>query len=227
VTMSLVRNLMYLVARQDNRPSITTPIATPSALQLNAYLKRAPKRANMVLTESMAGRETLGEWIKSHPNCITNDSNNPFSDDMWRIVVQAASACYAMSSQGLVHHDLHDGNMFIDVPAPNTRLVQRVGDVTVVYDNLRVMPRVYDFDNAWSKELGANAGLDADRCVHYAFCNQAYDNFDVLKLFSMLFYRAQGRKGVVTLARLAVRDPARKQVVPKRAPAVRRRSRPV
>lgn len=200
----LARNLYYMYHQEEGRPEIHKPI-DPNEQD---YDDLANGRVNMILLESMAGNENLREWMVNHPDSVTNTL---FSDQMWRILAQSATACYTMALRKLVHHDLHVENMYIQTKNIPDAIVQYVGNVKISYMRNDVMPKIFDYDRGYAETLGPNALLKGYFCDSYGQCNEVVENFDILKVLSGIYYEKKNYAAREKLVDFACRNDADKQ----------------
>jgi hypothetical protein len=95
-----------------------------------------------IITEKAVGGKPvkLGNWIRARENLEEFDT----------IVVQIIYTCTMMDQIGLLHNDLHEGNLFIDDLGSGNRVAMKfcIGSVAVVEISTRYVVKIYDWDRS-------------------------------------------------------------------------------
>jgi hypothetical protein len=111
--------------------------------------------------------------------------------DIWRILLQVTTACYAMSLSKMIHNDLHSDNIWIETFPTPQQFVYTLEHHTFAFTS-RYFVRVYDFDRSYVASLGPNHFLD-DALMIPSQKNVFIPNGDILKLFGYV-YNTRGRE---------------------------------
>ncbi|TAK83615.1 MAG: hypothetical protein EPO09_21210, partial [Aquabacterium sp.] len=187
-----------------NLTALKSALPRPAIDDVSAKIKREGRlkevppsttdTCGMIMTESMQGERTFHQFLNA--GVIAPGGNSTFTDAMWRVLIQIATACYAMSYTKLTHYDLHANNIFVkNVPSSERRtVVQYAGELMLTYNNLDLVPKVYDFDNSYAHSLGTNIAL-TDRfgvCKWYGRCNLNIDNIDIMKVLCGVYKACDG-----------------------------------
>jgi hypothetical protein len=145
-----------------------------------------PNLAKMVVTKKAKGRK-LSDWLTS-TELPTGAALEDFVHD---ILFQIAYTLVVFEDFGLMHHDLHSQNVFVEkLPVPLHYSVSVDKDRTIIRD-VSYFVQVYDFDHSTkvrskfdNVEL-RNTRLDSQLCLETGECNEFYQNMD---WFTILFY---------------------------------------
>lgn len=102
--------------------------------------------------------------------------------DVLNIAAQVAQALAVLKEEGIMHHDLHDGNVLIKRLATDTTLSYDFPRNLVADKPLTLKTRffvsIYDFDHASGRGF-VNSTLDTHSyCIAFGECNEFVPNFD-------------------------------------------------
>lgn len=192
----LVRNLAILYKQGDNRPAISN--ASIKGLPVSRGLETKLKnelRYDVILNEDMGKAVKLGDFVKER-------GLEFFDTELWTLLFLVSVSCYSMHLAGMVHNDLHDGNIYVvKLDSPRT-ILYTVNQNTYVVKT-QYIPYLYDFDRAYSKEIGDNPLLAAKTnrqgyCSWYSQCNKAeYSNQDIVKIFCYLYKKFPAMQSII------------------------------
>jgi hypothetical protein len=141
-------------------------------------------KANLMITKKARGRK-LGDWLLEEETLPTN-----FVDD---VLHQIAYALIQFEDKGLMHNDLHAGNIFVEKLDTPLRLSF---DIDGYSRDIKYFVEIYDFDHSSKsattkdQQVLKNNHLDHGMCTHYGECNYFRKNVDWFRiLLSMYEYR--------------------------------------
>jgi hypothetical protein len=172
---NIQRNVQYMASMVQGRPSITADgyeiknIVDATKLQYKFALNQPIPNGTLTLSDFMKTIKTISVF-----------------KEIW---FQLVYACFAMFLEGIAHNDLHSGNVYI---------VKRDTPITVRYSfendqgetidntfksNFKVM--IYDFDRAYSRELGDNpliSGQSGSTDCYFDACNDVVELKDLWRI---------------------------------------------
>jgi hypothetical protein len=145
----------------------------------------------LVITKKARGK-TLDKWLESKKILqMDMDKKTAFLKD---ILFQIAYTLVIFEDFGLMHHDLHLGNVFVEkLPKPLHFSVNIGTDKTIVRD-VNYFVQIYDFDQ--SAKVGTkfnhivlnNTLLDTLFCKSIGQCNEFHKNVDWFTILYMINY---------------------------------------
>jgi hypothetical protein len=112
------------------------------------------------------------------------------------ILLQIAYTLVVFEDLGLMHHDLHPGNVFVEKLSTPLHFSVDVGEITVVRD-INYFVQIYDFDRAtkvetdFNKIVLKNIYLDKKRCLPYNECNKFEKKKDWFTILHWLYINAK------------------------------------
>ncbi len=192
---ALIRNLYYAYRQLDNRPSISN-ISAKRAINEDVAAKITKDFTyDITLNEDMRKTMKLSDFLDK---LIRGNGKFRFTSELWSLMLLICIACYSMHLSGMVHNDLHSGNIYImESTRPETYLYTVDNNNYIL--KTRYVPFLYDFDRAYVKSMRDNpmlekkATLDEGPCEWYSQCNKSeFSNQDIIKIFCYLFTDVPG-----------------------------------
>ena len=101
-------------------------------------------------------------------------------DEFIGILFQIVYTCELMARSGIVHNDLHAGNILVET-IPKTTLIYFIDESTYVKFTTRYLVRFFDFDLSTSRSV-TNPFIDGYMCDSYGVCNIPNDKFDLFTI---------------------------------------------
>lgn len=140
----LKRNISYMYNMAGGRPSITnsTPIALPPIPFSNL-------RYCFLANESVSNK------------AVSLYEKMPYlgMTDMMQLLFQVAQACYSLYLTRSAHNDLHLGNIWVQQFDSPKNLRYIIDGKTYDLEGCKYEIKLYDFDLAYSEQLGSNLSL--------------------------------------------------------------------
>jgi hypothetical protein len=179
----LSRNLDFMFQWEPKRPSITSNAAyAPPVVQHNY----AGMRYCLLVNEAIpAGTKTLYDVF----------SGLVEADDIRSIFIilfQVVQACYSLYLARTAHNDLHTGNIWIETLKQPITVRYKINGIDYDITDIKHWVKIYDFDTAYSEQLGANVYNTDDRCWDFGLCNKIVEGKDFVKVLCYLFSAADG-----------------------------------
>jgi hypothetical protein len=171
------RNFEFLCSyeKESPRPSITDPGGEEPSENIKAFVSCS--EFNLLINENITENDqTLRQFMARIRNIKS----------LWRILFQIFAACYAASLTKSVHNDLHFENVWIRTDSPERIIHYNYNnhDYLMVTGNF---VRLYDFDRAYSKQIGDNPFLTGDMTSQYSQSNEFIPNRDAVKVCSYVY----------------------------------------
>jgi len=125
--------------------------------------------------------------------------------DLMEIILQVAQALAVLEFHKINHHDVHYGNIFVDVLATPRKITysnfpKPTSGQTPYSITSRYFVTLFDFDNASGAGL-VNTFLTHHRCQQVAMCNEFVSNFDWFRFLGQ-FRQYWERKGMAVPPRV-------------------------
>jgi hypothetical protein len=195
-------NLMPFLARQACDHFLTTYEAFRKTmgnknvlLQFEREMLRKDMREmynldklQLLVTKKAKGMN-LGDLLKSEKLPLEKDELVRFTED---ILLQIAYTLVIFDDFGLMHHDLHAGNVFVEkLPIPLHYSIN-IGEKTIIR-NINYFVQIYDFDHSmkvetkFSDTILQNTLLDNDFCARFGECNKFNRNMDWFTILESMF----------------------------------------
>lgn len=168
---SLMRNLYYTFRTEGARPAITS-IIPGWPTDLNKF------NFSFMLIQKMDSDygTTFDRWIEK------NSKTKTFMQDLRLILFQVCQACYALFLKDACHNDLRPGNVWIATrPREKRNIKYIVRGQEFIFPQVDIMVRIFDFDRAYSAEMGPNLLLTDDVCMKNGHCNRVIQPADFIK----------------------------------------------
>jgi hypothetical protein len=151
-------------------------------------------RAKILITKKAKGRK-LQDWLQSDEVPQQGKQLQSFIKD---ILFQIAYTLLVFEDLGLMHNDLHAGNVFVEKLERPLHLAFNVGTQTIVRD-VHYFVQIYDFDRSakvrtkYNDLVLRNTYLDSEFCETYGECNDFRRHADWFNVLQSL-YRKRGDK---------------------------------
>jgi hypothetical protein len=140
----------------------------------------------LVITKKAQG-ETLHEWLTSEK---LSEATNFLED----VLFQLAYTLVIFEDFGLMHHDLHLGNVFVKELPSLLHLSVNVGEGKTMVRNVRYFVQIYDFDQSAKVETKFNSVamhntlLENDFCARFGQCNEFHKNVDWFTILYFIYH---------------------------------------
>lgn len=180
------RNITYLFNGWKNRPSINEPVEESADRTLQIYSFPVDRlQYSYILNQAIdpATTNTLQQFFQK---VIAT----PTAEMKIKLVVslfQCAYACYCLYLAGTAHNDLHDANVWITTRPTKKNVLYTAGTSSYGFRGIDICARIYDFDRAYCKSVGANYLLTGDDCADTSQCNYVANAKDFIKLICYLY----------------------------------------
>jgi hypothetical protein len=144
-------------------------------------------KLQLVVTKKAKGLK-LYEWLMNGELVSDKENLLNFTKD---VLLQIAYTLVIFEDFGLMHHDLHAGNVFVEkLPTP-LHFSVNIGKKVIVR-NINYFVQIYDFDH--SAKVGTkfndivlhNTLLDNDFCPRFGECNKFFKNMDWFTILQSL-----------------------------------------
>lgn len=170
----------YVATFEINPDKVSDPEEIKVYLKLVNYLKAKSisdcgdsfdvfqKSAGLtvVVCESVEGSKQLGDFL----------SKNQLTEiEIRQIVCQLVISLTLLNEQGLMHNDLHLNNIL--VKEVNKDLIYLISGKSLVIPDVRYQIYIFDWDYAFSKELGDNPKIDSVK--KFGITNDLDQRFDL------------------------------------------------
>jgi hypothetical protein len=105
-------------------------------------------------------------------------------DFMADVLLQIAYTLVVFEDFGLMHHDLHSGNIFVEYLETPLHLSLNIGGGRTIVRDVNFFVQIYDFDQSTKVSTGVNAVvlenklLENKLCYMIGSCNQFHKNVD-------------------------------------------------
>ena len=142
----------------------------------------------MMISEVMQG-QSLHSWIYK----TGLYSGRQISEEFWTIIFQVAYACYVMELAGVVHNDLHPGNIFVTTHPAEVQYCIQVSLVNPVFYQFksRNQVKVFDFDRANFGQYDNPVMTKTSTFLEgHSYSTKVIQTKDFLKLFINLAHSA-------------------------------------
>ena len=184
IEYNLIRNLVYMVNRWQNRPAIIEKlILDPSVTQPMMECKDVLKYG-MIATAAVTG-DKFETWLQSKISPPNETNPNELTAEGWEGVLQVVSALAAMESYKCSHNDLHLQNIFVENTPETTYYLtfDAYGQIYTTKLKCNMKVALYDWDRASYKTIGDNPYLINNwyMCVHFGECKDYIPQRDLLK----------------------------------------------
>jgi hypothetical protein len=194
---NLRRNLYFIFHQEKNRPSISDSKKVQFDLGHPNY---SSLTYSFLITKSMENTNvstsiTAHAFVLKQVNTIfeARSSKPPNMEKLLQaystiflILFQVAYGCYAMYLSRTTHNDLHTGNVWI-TEGPEIYTKYKIEGQTYVFNKIKYCARIYDFDRAYSKQLGNNPVLGGGLCEQFSQCNKVHEHKDFLAFLSFCY----------------------------------------
>jgi hypothetical protein len=155
------------------------------------YCSRNKKKISVFFTDFIE-HVTLRDFISTHNN------NSNFPNHINKIIIQIILALAAMSTEELMHNDLHTGNIMIETLKSNTTLYYNLGK-NLQYEVPNVKYKVYIFD--WDFGFCGNKQLIGvhnnkkiplgEFCENNGICDSYDMSFDLFLVLCDMYHSVQ------------------------------------
>jgi hypothetical protein len=150
-------------------------------------------KIRMVVTKAAKGIK-LADWIRDFVHMpISEEELEGFIKD---VLFQLAYTLIVFEKFGLMHHDLHVENVFVEkLPIPLHFSVD-ILDRKIVR-NVKYFVQIYDFDRSTKVETAFdnvvlhNTLLDSDFCDRFGECNEFHKNVDWVTILHSMYLCSQ------------------------------------
>jgi hypothetical protein len=194
LTIAFNRNVGYMTRSTmmliDRRPPVTKKLDTTLTA---AAAKDSAVRAKSFLYQTLITEYHVSESIH---DILTKFAKSPaiadkyFQPHHWGMLFQALCACYAMSCSGLMHSDLHLGNILVQKLNSKRRVIYQYG--YVVYDlKTQYQVRVFDFDRSFQQTLGKNVN---DLLLHDSVKGKFIEKYDAYYILAGFYNKCKTDK---------------------------------
>jgi hypothetical protein len=172
---SLIVNTYYMMLNLRGRPEVQTSYMNYSKVEAVIFNEEVIQLIRqldfgMIILEEMDTDLTVGTYMNYRPNF----------EELYKITFQVACACYAMYLAGIIHNDIHAGNVFLkryDTPV----ILMYIIDENIYTIETYYVAKIFDFDRAFSIRLGDNNMLDGKLCERVSQCNILLEPKDFIK----------------------------------------------
>lgn len=125
----------------------------------------------------------INEWLESKDTLWDLQSRDELTDlDNQQIFAQLTISLIFMNIVGLNHNDLHFGNILISRMIKPTNLVYDVSGNTMKIQNCRFIVHIFDWDHAYSRDVGNNVKIDSDFYRRYGVYNEISPKSEMFKI---------------------------------------------
>jgi bisphosphoglycerate-dependent phosphoglycerate mutase len=144
-------------------------------------------KLNMVVTKKAKGKKLM-DWLMNPGLMMIPDLFNFIKD----ILLQIAYTLVNFEDFGLMHHDLHVGNVFVEELSTPLRYSVNVGEKIIVRD-IKYFVQIYDFDHSmkvsteYNDTILHNNLLDTDFCLRLGECNRFYKSMDWFTILHSMY----------------------------------------
>jgi hypothetical protein len=151
--------------------------------ELNEYIM---SKTNVVVTKKTEGR-TLAAWLKKFNN------TKYFNHFLMDILFQIAYTLVVFEDFGLMHNDLHTGNVFVEELSEPVQFVFRIDDNDQRTRDVYYHVKIYDFDRSTKRPTNVNKGtlnnnlLDSTYCDLIGTCNEFIPSKDWYTIVKIIF----------------------------------------
>jgi len=152
-----------------------------AGLGLDHALKGDCLGVELVFTE-------LRPAVKSLHRIMVEDSPSP--DVLRALAFQIVYTVYAMQQGEVQHHDLHLGNVLVDLKPHEVHIEYRAAGFVFQVPMTSGKVMVFDWDLGYSPACGANPRLSQSACQALSACNQMTLNYDWAQLLYKLLITA-------------------------------------
>lgn len=187
---NLERNIEYITNNVKQRPSITERSNKLSMLnkKIHKNVDRSWKYSFMV--NKVINPDTTTTFF----DFITTKGSKLDYYQKAFVLFDILYACYAMNCAGVIHNDLHLGNIYLETLPTPVKVCYIYGDDKkkfVFERNYKIM--VYDFDRAYAQVLGENKLLNI-YCKDFASCNRLSSNKDFYKVIQSMYVTSTSKR---------------------------------
>jgi hypothetical protein len=179
------RNVSYMIEGYTDRPSINSDDRMDMRMGNFSY-----KRFTVLCTEPAYGG-SFDDYIDKHG----------FTDTTYSLIFQTLVGCYVMANNGIVHNDIHPGNVLLTDNEPATTVYYVFPSDLVIELSVDKRAKIFDFDRAYSESLGENPILNNELCMSSSQCNRIIPNLDMVKFLCYLitfFAGTEEKKSEIT-----------------------------
>jgi hypothetical protein len=137
--------------------------------------KLAASKYMTLITEYKEKPVSLYKLIRERPD--------DYNANKWAILFQVCVATYVMYLSGTAHNDLHLGNIMCEELEEKRKVTYVVDDEVYTFET-KFIPRIFDFDRSYNKQLMKNKFLEFSRddeksyCESFGACNKVVDKRD-------------------------------------------------
>lgn len=169
------RNIAYCLTDLGRRPAIQEPINNreknfnTSDIELLKY--------KIILNENLKNDKSFDKFLQD---------KSLKSQDFWSVLFQLAVAIYSLGLAGINHNDLHIGNIFIHKLKKPELFIYSVNDKRYIIET-DVVPKIFDYDRAYSVRLGNNEINIGNNCSEASQCNDLIPNKDFIKVCCYIY----------------------------------------
>ena len=188
---ALRRSFFYQFMKPKERPAIQEPFNSsnekcypPPNPHIGFIATKAISPKTMDLATYLEKRKEAYLKMKLE-NPRQNTALNP--NDLLMIIFQIVFACYAMGTVGMVHNDLHPGNIWCEHVKNGVTLSYKFFGETISFTTEYVV-KIYDFDRSYVRHLADNPLLNQKKgpCM-YSQCNKFIPNLDTVKVLNYVY----------------------------------------
>jgi hypothetical protein len=184
IQYNLIRNLVYMVHRWQNRPAITDQLILDASVTQPMFDCKDVLKYGMIATAAVTG-DKFETWLQTQIAPPTAQNPNELSAEGWKGVLQVVSALAALESYKCSHNDLHLQNIFVENTQETIYYLtfDAYGETYTTKLKCNMKVALYDWDRASYKTIGDNPYLINNwyMCVHYGECKDYIPQRDLLK----------------------------------------------
>ena len=173
------------------------------------FVPMAAEFRYQALALEYVGEQTMHDWISG-----VDEYGGNFANDIWILLFQVATACYAMSLSHMVHNDLHLNNIMVEeaeYPTPTRYIIE--DDVYDISSSLTA--KVFDFDRSYSEQTVPNVFVNAKtECMKTGTCNRIMENYDIICLLLAVNKRTRYRNINAEILDIITNKPELKRKLP-------------
>jgi hypothetical protein len=166
------RSMWYILLRKRDRPAFGSVITKGSSKKIPSEILKSITY-DMLFTEIIEGKTMSSILQRKMIPVLPNK-------EVFNLMFQVCVACYSMWLYGITHNDLHDGNVFFEKLDKSKIILYKINGKSYYIETMYVA-KLFDFDRAYSEQLGINKLLQGELCDKVSQCNKLIQNKDFIK----------------------------------------------
>jgi hypothetical protein len=210
-----IESLIYskvLLDMQSHTPNVILFVEWDDCFDMVTFQKSMDEENKQVLTKQMNKIAKSKEYIMSKPKLVVTKKTeggtlaawlmklnrtkyfNSFLND---ILFQIAYTLVVFEDFGLMHNDLHTGNVFVEKLSEPVQFVFRIGDNYHRTRTVKYHVKIYDFDRSSKQPTNVSKGtlnnnlLDSTYCDLIGTCNEFIPRKDWFTILKIIFLTTQ------------------------------------